>query len=146
VDFQTALSDSDYVSIHSPLTPETFHMFGEAELRMMKPTAFLINTSRGGIIDTPALVRALEEGWIAGAALDAHEEPEPVPADHPIVGLENAILTPHIAWYSEQAMSALQEGQAHDAVRVLRGEMPRHLANPEVLLQPNCRVPELRAG
>lgn len=140
------LAESDFVSIHSPLTPETFHVIGERELRMMKPTAFLINTSRGGIIDTAALVTALGEQWIAGAALDAHEDAEPVPAEHPIVRLENAILTPHIAWYSEQAMAELQEGCAHEAVRVLRGQMPLSLANPEVLLQPTCRVPQLRAG
>jgi D-3-phosphoglycerate dehydrogenase len=121
-------------------------MIGEPELRIMKSTAFLINTSRGGIVDTMALVKALEEEWIAGAALDAHEEPEPVPADHPLTRLENAILTPHIAWYSEQAMAELQEGQAHEAVRVLRGQMPLQLANPEVLLNPACRVLRLRAG
>ena len=146
VSLDTLLAEADFVSIHSPLTPETFHMVGERELRMMKPTAFLINTSRGGIVDTTVLVRALEEKWITGAALDAHEEPEPVPAHHPIVGLENVILTPHIAWYSEQAMAELQEGCAHEAVRVLRGEMPLSLANPEVLLQATCRVPELRAA
>ena len=88
-------------AIRGPLTAQTFHLIGEREFRMMKPTAFLINTARGGLVDTPALVRALEEEWIAGAALDTHEEPEPVPGDHPLTGLENAILTPHIAWYSE---------------------------------------------
>jgi D-3-phosphoglycerate dehydrogenase len=146
VSLEAVLGESDFISLHCPLTSETFHLVGERELRMMKSTAFLINTSRGGIVDTPALVTALEEKWIAGAALDAHEEPEPVPADHPITKLENAILTPHIAWYSEQAMAELQEGQAHEAVRVLRGEMPMQLANPEVLLRPTCRVRELRAG
>lgn len=146
VGLEALLAESDFVSLHSPLTPETFHMIGEGELRKMKRTAFLINTSRGGIVDTPALVRALEEEWIAGAALDAHEEPEPVPANHPLTRLENVVLTPHIAWYSEQAMTELQEGQAHEAVRVLRGQMPLQLANPEVLLQPTCRVPELRVG
>jgi D-3-phosphoglycerate dehydrogenase len=142
---ETLLSESDFVSLHSPLTAQTFHLIGERQLRMMKPTAFLINTARGGLVDTPALVQALEEEWIAGAALDTHEEPEPVPGDHPLTGLENAILTPHIAWYSEQAMEELQVGQAHEAVRLLRGEMPLSLANPEVLLEPTCRVPQLAA-
>jgi D-3-phosphoglycerate dehydrogenase len=78
--------------------------------------------------------------------LDAHEAFPPIPEDHPLVQQENVILTPHVAWYSEQAMVELQEGCAYEAVRVLRGEMPRSLANPEVLRQPSCRVPELRVG
>ena len=145
VSLDTLLAEADFVSIHSPLTPETRHIVGERELRRMKPTAYLINTARGGIVDTESLVTALAEHWIAGAALDAHEAFPPIPEDHPLVQLENVILTPHVAWYSEQAMVELQEGCAYEAVRVLRAEMPRSLANPEVLRQPNCRVLELRA-
>ncbi len=144
VSLDTLLAEADFVSIHSPLTPETRHIVGESELRMMKPTAHLINTARGGIVDTAALATALAEGWIAGAALDAHEGLPPIPEDYPLLELENVILTPHVAWYSEQAMLELQEGCAYEAVRVLRGEMPLSLANPKVLEQPTCRVPELR--
>ncbi|MEM2908318.1 MAG: hydroxyacid dehydrogenase [Candidatus Hadarchaeales archaeon] len=94
VDLQTLLRESDFVTIHVALTPQTRHMIGRRELSLMKPTAFLINTSRGEIIDETALVEALREGKIAGAALDVYEQ-EP-PTDSPLLKLENVILTPHI--------------------------------------------------
>ncbi len=140
------LRSSDLVSIHTPLTPATRHMIDEPQLRLMKPTAHLINTARGDIVATPALVRALQEGWIAGAALDVVEGMPPVPADHPLLGLPQAILTPHVAWYSEEAYAELLEQAAHDVVSVLRGQRPSSIANPEVLRRAACRVPELRDG
>ncbi|MCK4439260.1 D-glycerate dehydrogenase, partial [Candidatus Bathyarchaeota archaeon] len=90
------LENSDFVSMHVPLTPETHHMISEKQLRMMKPTAYLVNTSRGPVIDEEALYKALKRGWIAGAALDVHEK-EPTDSDSPLLELDNMIVTPHIA-------------------------------------------------
>ena len=138
------LQEADFVSIHMPLTPETKHLIGERELRMMKPTAYLINTARGGIIDTDALLKALDGDWIAGAGLDLIEGVPPLPEDHPLLLRDNVILTPHVAWYSEEATDELQDACARNVVRVLSGEMPRSLANPQVLERPNCRVAGLK--
>jgi phosphoglycerate dehydrogenase-like enzyme len=90
-----ALTDADFVSIHCPLTDETRGLFGEAEFAAMKPTAVLVNTARGPIVETDALGRALAEGEIAGAALDV-TDPEPLPADHPLLALPNLLVVPHI--------------------------------------------------
>ncbi|MEM0109961.1 MAG: NAD(P)-dependent oxidoreductase, partial [Desulfurococcus sp.] len=95
VDLETLLKESDVVSIHVPLTPETRHLINEKRLRLMKKTAILINTSRGQVVDTNALIKALKEGWIAGAGLDVFEE-EPLPKDHALLKLDNVVLTPHI--------------------------------------------------
>ena len=98
-DLEYLLRESDFLVITVPLTDETYHMIGERELRMMKPTAYLINVARGAIIDTRALIKALKEGWIAGAALDVFEE-EPLPKDSELWKLDNVIITPHIAGMS----------------------------------------------
>lgn len=95
VDLNTLLKTADIVTIHVPLTPQTRHLINEEKLKLMKKTAILINTARGGVIDTSALVKALREKWIAGAGLDVYEE-EPLPADHPLTKLDNIVLTPHI--------------------------------------------------
>jgi D-3-phosphoglycerate dehydrogenase len=95
VDLDTLLRTADIVTIHVPLVPATRHMINEEKLRLMKKTAILINTARGGVVDTEALVKALREGWIAGAGLDVYEE-EPLPPDHPLTKLDNVVLTPHI--------------------------------------------------
>jgi len=146
VPLEQLLQEADFVSIHTPLTPQTRHLIGERELRLMKPTSYLINTARGDIIDTVALVKALEEKWIAGVGLDVVEGVPPLSQDHPLLRFENAIITPHVAWYSEEASIELQETCAWDVVRVvLRGEPPLSLVNPQVLERPNCRVPGLRA-
>jgi D-3-phosphoglycerate dehydrogenase len=141
VPFAELLKEADFISIHAPLTPETRHLIGERELRMMKPTAYLINTARGDIVETKALVKALEETWIAGVGLDVIEGVPPLPQDHPLLRFENAILTPHVAWYSEDATIELQETCVWDVVRVLRGELPLSLVNPDVLKRSNCRLP-----
>ena len=99
VSLETALSEADYVSLHCPLTPTTRHLIGETQLRSMKPTAILVNTSRGPVVDERCLVRALAEGWIAAAALDVFEE-EPLGMNHPLLGLDNVVLTPHAAGHS----------------------------------------------
>jgi phosphoglycerate dehydrogenase-like enzyme len=98
----------------------------------MKPTAVIVNTARGGLIVTDDLVRALQEGWIAGAALDV-TDPEPLPMDHPIRTLPRVLVTPHAAWYSEEAEPELRRRAARTIVEALRGERPASLLNPEVL-------------
>jgi glycerate dehydrogenase len=111
--FESVLAESDAISLHCPLTAETRNLIGEAELRAMKLSALLINTARGGIVDEAALIRALNEGWIAGAGFDAITA-EPPPADHPMVdpallALPNFLLTPHVAWSSRPAMQTLAD-------------------------------------
>lgn len=95
VDLETLLRRADIVTIHVPLTPQTKHLINEERLKLMKTTSILINTSRGGVIDTKALIKALKEGWIAGAGLDVFDE-EPLPKNHPLTSLDNVVLTPHI--------------------------------------------------
>ena len=126
------LARSDVLSIHAPLTQETFHLIGEPQLRLMKPTAFLVNTSRGPVVDQKALTRALQEGWIAGAGLDVLEKEPPDPQD-PILGLDNVVITPHYASYTEEAYVEVREKAARQVVQVLRGEVPTCLVNREVL-------------
>ncbi|MEM2846471.1 MAG: glyoxylate reductase [Nitrososphaerota archaeon] len=126
------LRESDYVSIHVPLTPETRGLIGERELRLMKRTAILVNTSRGPVIDQRALFRALKEGWIAGAGLDVFEK-EPIDPDDPLLKLENVVLTPHIGSASHETRSKMAELTATGIIKVLRGEKPENLFNPEVM-------------
>ncbi len=131
VSFDELLSRSDVLSIHTPLTEETRGMFGEAELQRMKPTAILVNTARGPIVSNAAVLKALQEGWIAGAGLDVLEQ-EPAPPDEPLLSEPKAIITPHIAWYSERSIVELQQKAAEEVVRVLSGQKPRNPVNPEV--------------
>jgi D-3-phosphoglycerate dehydrogenase len=125
------LGQADFVSVHPPLVPETRGLMSDAAFARMKPTAFLINCARGPIVDTPALVRALDAGRIAGCALDT-TDPEPLPDPHPLRGRENVIITPHAAWYSEQAMVGLQAGAPGEVRRVLTGEWPANVVNQAV--------------
>ncbi|MCE4617722.1 MAG: D-glycerate dehydrogenase [Desulfurococcales archaeon] len=132
VDMDTLLRESDIVSIHTPLTPETYHLIGEEELKKMKRTAILINTARGKVIDTNALVKALEEGWIAGAGLDVFEE-EPLPPGHPLTKFDNVVLAPHLGsatWKTRTAMAMLV---ADNLIAFYKGEKPPTLVNPEVM-------------
>lgn len=112
VDLKTLVKESDVITIHVPLTPETKGLISEDLLRLMKKNAILINTSRGGVVDTKALIKALKEGWIAGAGLDVYEE-EPLPPNHPLTELDNVVLTPHIGASTEEA----QERAGIDAVK-----------------------------
>lgn len=125
------LRTADFVSVHPPLTPQTRRMIGDQALSLMKPTAFLVNCARGGVVDTDALVRALDAGRIAGCALDT-TDPEPLPDPHPLRGRDNVIINPHVAWYSEQAMRGLQAGAPGEVRRVLAGEWPLNVVNREV--------------
>jgi D-3-phosphoglycerate dehydrogenase len=135
VAFERLVSESDYVTIHCPLTAETRHLFDAESIGWMRPTAALINTARGGIVDTAALVTALQQGLLAGAGLDVLEE-EPLDPASPLLRMEQVIVTPHAAWYSEEGRSDLKRRAAEEAVRVLRGERPRHCVNPEALGRP----------
>jgi D-3-phosphoglycerate dehydrogenase len=130
-DLAKLLAESDFVSLHPPLTPQTRRMINDEAFASMKPTAFLINCSRGPVVDTDALVRALDAKRIAGCALDT-VDPEPLPDPHPLRGRENVILCPHAAWYSEQAMRGLQAGAPGEVRRVLTGEWPLNVVNRNV--------------
>jgi len=131
VDLDMLLRESDFVSLHPPLTPQTRKMIGDEALGKMKRTAVLVNCARGPVVDTDALVRALNAGKIAGCALDT-TDPEPLPDPHPLRGRDNVIITPHTAWYSEQAMVGLQAGAPGEVRRVLSGEWPLNVVNPAV--------------
>ena len=138
VAFERLLAESDYLTIHCPLTPDTRHLLGEEALAQLRPTAVLINTARGGIVDTAALTAALQQGLLAGAGLDVLEA-EPIDPSSPLLQMEQVIVTPHAAWYSEEGRSDLKRRAAEEAVRVLRGERPRHCVNPEALARPARR-------
>jgi D-3-phosphoglycerate dehydrogenase len=126
------LARADIVTLHTPLTPETRGLIDAAALARMKPEAVLVNTARGPIIDLPALARALQEGRLAGAALDV-VDPEPLPADSPFYAMPNVILTPHSAYYSERSVDVVRRETLLEALQVLRGKRPRTVANPAVL-------------
>jgi D-3-phosphoglycerate dehydrogenase len=125
------LRESDFVSVHPPLVPETRGMMNDEAFARMKSTAFLLNCARGPIVDTAALVRALDAGRIAGCALDT-TDPEPLPDPHPLRGRDNVIITPHAAWYSEQALVRLQAGAPSEVRRALTGQWPVNVVNKAV--------------
>ncbi|MET9244593.1 C-terminal binding protein [Nonomuraea sp. NPDC003709] len=133
VSFDELVEGSDHLVIQAPLTPQTHHTFDRATLRRMKPTAVLINTARGPIVEDTALHQALTEGWIAGAALDdLEEEPAKQRGWHPrnpLLTLPNVIITPHAAYYSEQAITTVRRIAAEEAVRVLTGQPARYPVN-----------------
>jgi len=131
VTFEELLKESDIITIHAPLTKETKGIFGGEQFKLMKNSAYLINTARGGLIKDNDLAQALKEGEIAGAGLDLLED-ENVDSHHPLVNLENVIITPHSAFYSEQALKDLQYKAVQEVIRVLTGENPKSCVNPEV--------------
>ena len=133
VDLDTILRQSDYLSLHIPLYKDTVHFIGEAELAKMKPTAVLVNTARGGVVDPDALYRALRDGIIGYAALDV-TEPEPLPPDHPLLTLENVIIAPHIASASVQTRGKMIEIALANLLAGVRGEQLRHCVNPQVYM------------
>lgn len=122
-DRETLFRESDLLSVHVPLTEETRHAVGRAELALMKPGAILVNTARGPVVDTAALAEALLDGRLAGAGLDVFEE-APLPDDHPLRRCETAVLTPHSAAYTEEALAEVRKRPLADVLRVLRGEPP----------------------
>lgn len=125
---EQALAEADVLSLNCGLSEKTRHLIGDDTLRLMKPTAVIVNTSRGGLIDASALARALTDGTIGGAGLDVYEE-EPLPHDSPLRSCPNAILTSHTAWYSTSSVLRLRELAAKEIVRFIRGEPPLHVVN-----------------
>lgn len=132
VDLPTLIADSDVVDVQVTLTPETHHLIGAAEIARMKPTAYVINSARGGVIDEDALYDALKSRRIAGAAMDVFEK-EPLPTDHPLRQLDNVILTSHIVGHSSEANASFIPATVESVNRVLRGEPPLYLRNLDVL-------------
>lgn len=131
------LQTSDYVSLHTPLTDETYHLIGERELRMCKPKSVLINTARGKVIDELSLVQALEEGWIAAAALDVLEQ-EPTPAENPLLRFDNVVVTPHIAGISDESYDLVRNHSIDCLIALSQKRWPPWCANPEV--EPRWRL------
>ena len=131
VEFEDLLRQSDFLCVHAPLTPQTRGMLSTDAFAEMKNSAVVVNCSRGPIIDTAALIQALDDGQIAGCALDT-TDPEPLPEDHKLRNRENVIVNPHAAWYSEQAMEGLQRGAPNEVRRVLEGEWPVNVVNRAV--------------
>ena len=129
--FKRVLAESDFLSIHVPLTPQTNHFIGEKQLKMMKPSSILVNLSRGPVVDTEALQQALTKGTIAGAGLDVFD-PEPVPTDHPILGLDNVVVLPHIGSASNRSRREMHLLAARNLLAGLNGERLEECANPEV--------------
>jgi glyoxylate reductase len=132
VELNSLLAESDFITVHTNLTPETHHMIGREQFEKMKRTAVLVNTSRGPIVDNMALYDALRSGKIAYAALDV-TEPEPLPADHPLITLDNVIVVPHIASASVATRTKMALMAADNLIAGLKGEMPPNPVNPEVL-------------
>jgi len=131
VSFETLLQDSDFISLHIPLTPETHHLISEEALKRMKPTSLLINTSRGPIVDSNALIKALEGNWIAGAALDV-TEPEPLPPNHRLFEQPNCLIVPHIGSATWNTRRMMAERACENLIAGLEGRHLPYCVNPEV--------------
>jgi D-3-phosphoglycerate dehydrogenase len=125
------LKESDFVSVHTPLDKQTWHLIGEAEFKQMKPTAYLINTARGAIINEAALIKALREKWITGAGLDVYEE-EPIDPGNPLLKMDNVVVIPHTASFSDEALEVQPINPAQEVARVLSGQWPRNPVNKTV--------------
>lgn len=131
VSLDDLLAQADFVSLHCPLISETRQLIGEQALRRMKPTAILVNAARGPVVDTDALVQALQEEWIASAALDV-TDPEPLPADHPLANLPNCVVVPHLGSATVTARNRMATRAAENLLAGLRGDRLPHCVNPEV--------------
>ena len=134
VSLDILLKESDVLSLHTALTPEKRHIIGEAQLKMMKKNAYIVNTARGALIDTEALVKALRKKWISGAALDTFEK-EPLPLDSQLLTQSNTILSGHVAAYNNNTNlmeESIELGTAN-VLKALRGEIPQNIINPNVI-------------
>ena len=138
VDLETLLREADFVTLHSPLTPDTENLIGTAELALMKEHSFLINCARGPLIDEDALYEALSSGRIGGAGLDVLVDAHPSP-ENELLKLDNVVVTPHVAFFSQEAVLELEERAAGEVASVLLGQMPDNLVNASVLDHPNPR-------
>ncbi len=134
------LKASDYISIHTSLSHDNWHLLGETEFKQMKPSAYLINTSRGSVIDEPALIKALKEKWIAGAGLDVFEE-EPIAPDNPLLIMDNVVITPHCAGNSYTSRKLRRRMVGQEAARVLSGRWPKNVVNKDV--KPKINLAEI---
>ncbi len=132
VDINKLLKESDFLSIHANLNKHSFHFFNEAKFRKMKNTAFVINTSRGQIIDQRALIKALRNRWIAGAGLDVYEK-EPICSSNALLRMNNVIILPHIGSATYQTRSKMARVAAENLLNILNGKEPLHLVNPQIL-------------
>ncbi|HLV81961.1 MAG TPA: phosphoglycerate dehydrogenase [Chthonomonadaceae bacterium] len=139
VGMEELLPQSDFVSVHAPATPETRHLLNAARFAQMKPSAYLINTARGALVDPVALLSALEQGQIAGAAIDVYEQ-EPLPADSPLRSAPRCLLSPHNAFNAAESVEAMSLQSAENALTLLKGERPDNVVNPEVWRSPALRV------
>ena len=132
VDFETCLAEADFLSVHLPLTPETRGLIGREALNRMKPSAVLVNTARGAVIDEAALADALRTGRLRGAGLDVFAT-EPLAADHPLLGIPTVTVSGHVGFYSEESVEQMQRDAAEQVVRALEGSVPEVLVNRKVL-------------
>jgi phosphoglycerate dehydrogenase-like enzyme len=139
VSLDELLAQSDFLSLHATLTAQNRGVIGEAQLRRMKPGAFLINTARGALIDEAALVRALTEKWIGGAALDAFVT-EPLPREHPLRSAPNVLLTPHQASFSFETGTRISDAAASAIIELMNGRRPRWVVDEKVFASPACRA------
>ncbi|WP_129115523.1 C-terminal binding protein [Halegenticoccus tardaugens] len=130
VEFEELLERADAISVHTPLTDETRGLFDADAFRVMKESAVLVNTARGGVVDTDALADALTAGELAGAGLDVLPEEPPEPS--PLLDRDDVVLTPHVAWYSEESIEELRRTATRDVLRAIVGERPENLVNPDV--------------
>ncbi len=140
--FDDLIARSDLVSIHIPAAKDTKGMFNRNLLGRMKKGALLVNTARGSLVDTEALTEALKNGHLAGAALDS-TDPEPLPGGHPLFFTDNVIITPHMGWYSEDALGRMRKAIVSDILDAAEGRLPDSIINPEVLKSPRLRWPPL---
>jgi phosphoglycerate dehydrogenase-like enzyme len=140
VPLETLLEESDFVTLNAALTPQSRGLMGEAQLRRMKPTAYLVNTARGALLEEAALLRALREGWIAGAALDSYLE-EPLPASHPFRQAPNLLLSPHQSSFGYETGRRVSTCAAQAIVDLMNGRRPQHVVNREVLAEASLRAP-----
>ena len=138
VDLPTLLRESDFVCLNVPLSGETYHLIGATELQLMKPTAYLINTARGPIVDEAALVDALRRGGLRGAALDTFEQ-EPTAPDNPLLAMDNVILAPHAIGWTDELFRNIGRSACRNVARLAHGELPEHVVNRDVLTQPAFR-------
>lgn len=129
VTLEELLRTSDIISVHAPLVKDTYHLINEETLKLVKKSAIIVNTGRGPIIKEQAIIKALQEKRIAGAALDVLEK-EPIDPDNPLLKLDNVILTPHAAFYSEESSSEMKQKAAKNIVNVLKGDVPNYWINP----------------
>jgi len=133
VDLETLLKESDIIMLHAPLTPQTYHMIGDREFSLMKQGVIIVNAARGELIDTQALLKALDNGKVAGVGLDVVEG-EPIDATHPLLKYDNVVITPHIGANTREGLRGMDESNVDAILKVIRGEPPtEYMVNPEVL-------------